>query len=89
LRNRTPAVESLGAFGILCGAVGGVLWMAADDTGIRLAIGIAGVGLFFVGFAIAIVQSWRMTRRAEGKGLFRSFLQCLKRAFSFLFWMLP
>jgi hypothetical protein len=80
--------ETLGGAGILSGTVGGALMLVGDDTGIRLAFGVAGMALFVVGLLLAIVQSVRVAR-ASGAGFFRSFFRCIRRALSFLFWMLP
>jgi membrane-bound ClpP family serine protease len=80
--------ESLGGAGILLGAVGSVLMLVAAGTGLRLALGVAGLCLFVIGLLLAIVQSWRIAR-AGGVGFFRSFFRCIRRALSFLFWMLP
>jgi hypothetical protein len=80
--------ESLGGAGLVLGAVGGVLMLVAAGTGLRLALGVAGLCLFVVGLLLAIVHSWKIARTG-GAGFLRSFGRCMRRALNFLFWMLP
>jgi membrane-bound ClpP family serine protease len=79
---------SLGGVGILLGGVGGVLMLVAEVSGVPRTVGLAGLVLLLVGLSLAMVQSWRIAR-AGGVGFFRSFFRCIRRAFSFLFWMMP
>jgi protein-S-isoprenylcysteine O-methyltransferase Ste14 len=80
--------ESPGAVGIILGAVGGAPMLVAGVSVVPQAVGVAGLCLFFIGLLLSVVQSWKLARTGD-MGFARALYRCVRRALSFVFWMLP
>jgi hypothetical protein len=77
--------ETVGALGLLCGLLGGVMTLFGRPNGPRLFVGLC--GLLAVGFGALLfaIKSWSLAR-SDGVSFHRALWLCIRRFFRFLLW---